>query len=322
MFNSLTFAIATLLIASAFPIPSQAQDGSQLAAKGLSFFQKRKYAEAYKLLSAAVKTRSADPSLQYYLGVSALYSNNQAVAKTALSRCVVLSIPKNPFHKQSLALLNQYFRVQPYNCRATALNSHSWSKKAMPIRIYVSDGKMLPKDFRTENITGPQVKQVTNWAKNPSFVSRLETCPGFRGSHKQAIMSATQWWSWATSEGILSFQFVQAASNADILVFFIPCPSTREISGFTAANSIPKDATVMQLKLPVETLSSEDEKDFKHTVAHEFGHAWGLYHSEDKADLMYPHGNEESNGITENDKQSLRALYAGTNELTHVSVGK
>lgn len=327
IFRLFVFSIVILLIACAFPSASQAKDGAQLAAKGLSFFQKRKYAEAFKLLCAAEKTRSADPSLEYYLGVSALYSGNQAVGRRALSRCVVLSTPNNTFHKQALAMLNSYFRVQPYSCRG-GLGSHSWSKKAMPVRIYCSDGKMLPVAFRKASVSAEQMSQVTKWAQNPSFVSRLEDCPGYRSAHKQAVRSAAQWWTWATGEGLLSFQFVQDPSKADILVFFYPSPVPHSQSGHTNATSRPKDATVIQLRPDTNTaqVSGEDAREqddrFTAIAAHEFGHAWGLDHSKEPADLMFYQGSNKTGGITDNDKQSLRGLYAGTNELTHMSVGK
>lgn len=322
---SVFLATSILLITSAFPLPSPAKDGAQLATEGLSFFQKRRYAEAFKLLSQAEKTRSIDPSLQYYLGVSALYSGNQAIAKRALSRCVVMSLPNNPFHKQSLALLHQHFRVQPYCCRARAIKSHSWSKKTMPINIYISDGKMLPPDYRKPELSQPQMAQVSKWAKLPGFVSRLESTPGFRSAQKQAVRSGAQWWSWASGEGILSYQFVQDPAKANILVFFYPTNQARHQLGVTNGDIVATNAIVIQMFVDTGEFAGQGGRNpdvgLEKVAAHEFGHSWGLDHSTDKADLMYSMGTEAT-AATENDKQTLRALYAGPTELMRIPLGK
>lgn len=327
----LTSAFVYALVCNiSFLSPTQAADGAQLAAEGLKFFQQKKYPQAFKALSAAEKTRGVDPSLNYYLGVSALYSNNHAVAKRALSRAVVLSPLKNPFHQQSLALLNQYYRVQPYSCRAT--RSAHWSSKAMPLKIFVSDGKMLPAAYQKDSISAEEVSQIGKWAKNPAFVSRLETVPNYKSEYKRAVMSGVQRWNWAASEGFLSTQFVQDPSKADVLVFFY---ERGRGGGFTRSNGTPNEANVMQLQIPDLSRTSEERaagftQGLEWVATHEFGHVCGLDHSLNGSDIMYDgmggtaaaNAGTPSMNPTENDKQTLRALYAGPAELIRTSVAK
>lgn len=316
-----------------FLTATQAADGTQLAAEGLKFFQQKKYPQAFKALSAAEKSRGVDPSLNYYLGVSALYSNNHAVAKRALSRAVVLSTPGNPFHQQALALLKQYYRVQPYTCRAT--RSARWSKSAMPLKIFVSEGKMLPAKYFKLELDREEITQIGKWAKNPAFASKLQTVPGYLSGYKQAVMAGAQKWNWAVAEGILSYQFVNDSSKADIMVFYYPKGSSIS-GGHTNSNGSPNEANVMQLEISTAPTSQGQRaliEGVSWIAGHEFGHCWGLDHSNDDDDIMCPAeiaaislepGSESCKGtpITENDKQTLRALYAGPAELMRTSVGK
>lgn len=79
--------------------------------------------------------------------------------------------------------------------------------------------------------------------------------------------------------------------------------SNIEILGTTFTETNPK-GTVADFKVEIYNL---DPDTIRETVLHELGHARGLSHSQDRADIMYPYefDNQSSHDLTPNDVNAM-----------------
>lgn len=316
--------------------PPQAEAADAQLTTALKAFNQRKYAEAAKQFSAIEKTNGTDASVQYYLGASALLSGNHTIGRNALCRAAVMTSPKNPFHLQANALLERSFRCQPYSCLTdfyAVSKTFRWAKSAMPLKVYISNGLMLPAAYHHAILDPTEANQVVAMVKNDSY-ARLPVIPEFKSEFRSAVTRGISQWGWAVAEQLISFQFVSDPKTADIVVFWVPTLGDRD--GHTSTNRAPRNPIVIQMSTQALQRSRGNVETAATVIqeisCHEFGHALGLGHSPTKGDMMYPssgghHLNSDGsiaekggNTITENDKGALRGLYSGICGITIPSV--
>lgn len=321
------FLLLAVFLHATISKPPQAKAADASLTTALKAFNQRKYAEAAKQFAAIEKSNGTDASVQYYLGASALLSGDHTVGRNALCRASVMTSPKNPFHLQANALLERSFRCQPYSCLTdfyAVSKTFRWSKSAMPLKVFISNGLMLPAAYHHPILDPTEANKVVAMVKNGSY-ARLSVVPDFRGEFRSAVSRGISQWGWAVGEQLISYQFVSDPKTADIVVFWVPTLGDR--MGHTTTNRIPRNPIVMQMSMePLQRYRGNAETAaivMQETACHEFGHALGLGHSDTRGDMMYPSSGghrtnpdgsiaeKGGNTITENDRGSLRGLYTG-----------
>ena len=156
-----------------------------------------------------------------------------------------------------------------------------WNKSSMPLKVYIDDPNGLPEYY------------------------------------KDVIINAYQSWQRA-SEGLVRFQIVDNASDADLKCYFID--ESRDTIGahkFTINNNRIVDSTVVFTKSDLKG-QSHDSKQLYSSALQEIGHSLGLTgNSPSIYDVMYPIGTKFNTEITPRDLKTLALLYSVVPNITN-----
>lgn len=297
-----------------------------LMSDGMSAFYAKQYPEAISQFKQAVAIAPLDVSVQYYLGLSALYADDFVTGEKALSRVVVMAPPTSSFYKNALRGFETYRkqmnRVVPYSCLFDNNKIWHWSKERMPISVYISDGLVLPVGFQGKDLEPAKLNTLGHWLRKRDFVNKLnaQAHKHYRDGWATYVQNGLNHWAWATSEGFLKYGMVNDPTKANVLVFW--CTDLPgDIPAKTVYSQPPGEPVIIQIS--VEWILKRKlhlwPAIIKSVAGHEFGHAWGLQDSPFKRDLMYPTdkvvyeetGTDQSgfNIVSQNDAATLRALY-------------
>ncbi len=210
--------------------------------------------------------------------------------------------------KQALEMVSKRSGAKPY-CALTNGSVVRFVKSKMPIKIFISQGWMLPGNYGGNNPT----TGVLQLMKQKNFWSTLPHDPSYHGNYHGCAMQGLHAWDWARSEGILDYQIVQSPQGADVLVFW--CPKLQQgnignvvLTGYTSDLNLPNEHKVIIQLVTGGGESGDDSGRIALMATHEFGHCWGLgSHSANPSDVMY--SVPAKSGVSENDRLTLRALY-------------
>lgn len=289
--------------------------GKAEGARAKKLYDAGKFKEAQKLFATAAQHSSRDAGIQYYLADSALRNGDYETAKRACARVIIAKHWKQGFGAHAKLMLVQRFPAcEPYPCVTGAGMLSRFTRNRMPIKIYVSQGLMLPEPYRgREGLLQPQISQLlqTLRAQGPAFYQHLQHDPGFNSGYASSVVAGLQKWEWARAEKILDYQLVNSPSIADIVVVW--CPKLeRGHTGFTQVMTSNFAGNKIFIQIATNDPNKLQSNFLTWIAAHEFGHAWGIaYHSTNPKDLMAAEANasEPHAHISENDKLTLRALY-------------
>lgn len=300
------------------------QQMNKLALEARSFFNQKKFDEAIAKYVEAAKINPTDPSLQYFIGLCAMYKDDYKMAARALSRAVVMAPANNKYAISALKCFEsrrkEFELVKPYSCVFAESKTWRWTKAKMPLRIYLSNGAELPKGYSGGDLDSGKLKDLARWLRDPKFAQKLKPLRHFREEYGSAVKNGLNEWAWANTEGVVTYQIVDNPAQANILAFY--CSTLPGgAPGVTTTSEGKNEPVIVQFPveyfyhLPVHLWPTL----IKSIAGHEFGHALGLQHSAFARDLMYPtdkinyvnRGTDQSgpNVVTNSDAATLRALY-------------
>ena len=160
-----------------------------------------------------------------------------------------------------------------------------WNKASMPLKVYVQDSADVP------------------------------------GYYREVVMSAYKTWQRA-SEGLVSFEFVESPSGADMKCYFKSTDNKKSIGAhaFTLSGDKITDSTIVFNKTD-EKNHSLDSKQLYSSALQEIGHSLGLTgKSKSIYDVMYPIGTKFNTEITQRDLKTLGLLYSVVPDVTNAPI--
>jgi len=158
-----------------------------------------------------------------------------------------------------------------------------WNKSTFPLKVYVQDSADVPEYYR------------------------------------EVVMSAYQTWQRA-SEGLVSFEFVENAGDADMKCYFKNTDNTKSIGvhAFTINGNKITGSTIIFNKLDAKN-HSLDSKQLYSSALQEIGHSLGLTGASPSIyDVMYPVGTKFNTEITTRDLKTLALVYSVKPDVTNV----
>ena len=158
-----------------------------------------------------------------------------------------------------------------------------WNRSTFPLKVYIQDSADVPEYYR------------------------------------EIVMSAYQTWQRA-SEGLVSFEFVESPSDADMKCYFKNTDNKKSIGvhSFTISGSKITDSTIVFNKVDYKN-HSLDSKQLFSSALQEIGHSLGLTgKSASIYDVMYPIGTKFNTEITARDLKTLALVYATVPDITNV----
>ena len=157
-----------------------------------------------------------------------------------------------------------------------------WNRESMPLKVYIQDSTGLPEYYR------------------------------------EVVMSAYQSWQRA-SEGLVSFEFVETPSEADMKCYFKNSDNKDSIGvhAFSVNGSTITDSVIVFNKADNKG-HSLDSKQLYSSALQEIGHSLGLTgKSPSIYDVMYPIGTKFNTEITPRDLKTLALLYSVVPDITN-----
>ena len=158
-----------------------------------------------------------------------------------------------------------------------------WNKSTFPLKVYVQDSADVP------------------------------------GYYRDVVMSAYQAWQRA-SDGLVTFDFVEDASDADMKCYFKNTDNTKSIGvhAFTINGNKITASTIIFNKVDAKG-HSLDSKQLFSSALQEIGHSLGITGASPSIyDVMYPVGTKFNTEITARDLKTLALIYSVKPDVTNV----
>lgn len=280
-------------------------DPSTAASEGLKLIQAGQYARAKPYFAAAATRNPDDVSVLYYLGLCSIYAQDYQLARRALARALVISMPSSQFRVPTEQLIGKYkaalgnLDVYP----AFLQFGDRWKRGEMPVKIYITNGLQLPPKSGGQNLHSGTVVELTTMLNNPQFYAGLGRAQGYEPRFSTYVAQGFNRWSFMANHG-LTFKVVASPAAADIVVFWWYNAGT---PGLTFNGRTRK--IIMQFDTYGRSAEADVATNLADLAAHEFGHALGvLGHSEKAGDLMSP-GVLPRTNPTQRDRDTMIALY-------------
>ncbi|MBQ7127043.1 matrixin family metalloprotease [bacterium] len=157
-----------------------------------------------------------------------------------------------------------------------------WNKNSMPLNVYIQDSKDIPEYYR------------------------------------DVVLEAYLTWQRA-SEGLVRFNFVEDAAQADMKCYFKSGNQSDSIGmhAFSVKGDILTDSVIIFNKADAKG-HSHDSKQLFSSALQEIGHSLGLSaNSPSIYDVMYPVGTKFNTEITTRDLKTLALLYSVVPDITN-----
>lgn len=161
------------------------------------------------------------------------------------------------FNSSETDYTENYFRID--KSRQSLWDGKHWKESRFPLRIYVKES-------------------------NSKY---------YKSAYKDYVKYAMD--VWRKADDRIQYKFVKSPDDADITVVFIENLGAKYKDDYLGLTDYDtnKNKEINLSRIQISLIKNGDEKisagEIKATIIHELGHAFGLGHSDNKKDLMYPY---------------------------------
>ncbi len=183
--------------------------------------------------------------------LSEFYPTNKRTEKDSYTR------KKNYSHNYENDFSKNYFRIE--KSRNSLWDGKHWEKSKFPLNIYVKESS-----------------------------SRY-----YKSSYKNYVKYAMD--VWRKADDRIQYKFVKSVDDADIAILFVENLGDRYEENYLGLTDYETDKNkqIEFSKIQISLIKNGNEKvsagEIKATIIHELGHAFGLGHSDNENDIMYPY---------------------------------
>lgn len=303
------------------PIPAQQPPTApaapvQYVNTGMYNIKQERFDLAKNYYLSEVKSAPEDAECLYYLGYSAMRTNDINLARRAFTKLLLLHGPFSQYGKMA-AEFKSRLDLPNLTFRDPGQFSHKWHRRDMPLKVCVTDGLIPPYSCAGNNFVAKNVNAID--FHNPSIYKDLDGDSNFRESFPGSVEEAIRQWNGAMSKTFLTMRMEKNPYLANIIVFFVPAANNNGSCVFTKNQQVLIQICTASPNLAERKLVVGDEvsrRYFMAVMGREFGHALGLGNSNDSYNLMgrylpayNPVSGEGLPVLTENDSAALQALY-------------
>lgn len=193
---------------------------------------------------------------------------------------------------------NRNYRQNDFNERR---NNYNRKERSDYRNDYESNRKSYTENYFHIDRSGRTLWDGKHWELNdfPLKIYVKESSSRFyKSKYKDYVRYALN--DWRKADDRISFEFVDSDREADISVYFVENLGKRYKENYLGLTEYDmgkrKDIDYSKIQISLIKFGDEIVSDgvIKATIVHEFGHAFGLGHSDNQKDIMYPYISEDN----------------------------
>ena len=279
---------------------------------GKNAFNKKDYTSANKYFVQYLTQNPNDANGRYYYAQTLTYLKNYKQARLEYGYVMQLA-PNTMVANYAKTCLQNLDKVDKTTTGNTATTTTASQEDNVEQDDFTKLDNYLPKTISSEgeintwNLDKMPLKVFFDMSKTP------------KSQYVSAFKNAFSAWQ-AVSDGMISFQYVTAKDNADVVVLILGAPPKADSFVLGHTNTLYSEGFINSATITMYSMDSKynslSVKDFYNVSLHEIGHMLGIEgHSDNTNDIMFPSYDKAGasatmHALSERDINTFKAIYS------------